>query len=206
MKKLSLLAIIFGLFLALSVSAQVKAPQNEKDLTTEQKMLPFAMSMALSVIGEMHDEGYLQVLTIFQRQLPHWSNELKPVVEMDKNVPDYKRLDISLTATKALRAKSNDSDKWQMLVGEQFGTIYAMIKKNRTESKEINADDLKFNLELIGILANKAPADVPWNVTAKFKEIGKLAEEKNLTSDKNIEKIIDEVKNILNTISKSKEK
>jgi hypothetical protein len=206
MKKLSLLAIIFGLFLSLSAFAQIKTPKDENALTTEQKMLPFAMGMALSVLGEMHDEQHLTALTIFQKQIRYWSEELKPVVEMDKNIADFKRMDIALTATKALRAKSNDFDKWQMLVGEQFGTIYAMIKKNRTESKEINAGDLKFNLELIGILANKAPADVPWNVTAKFKEIGKLAEEKNLTSDKNIEKIIDEVKNILNTISKSKEK
>jgi putative lipoic acid-binding regulatory protein len=202
MKKITILSIIIGLFLTLSVSAQIKTPKNENALTSEQKMLPFAMSMALSVAGEMHDEQYSSVLAIFQKQMPHWSNELKPVVEMDKNTADYKRLDIALTATKALRAKSNESDKWQMLVGEQFGTIYAMIKRNRTENKEINAEDLKFNIELIGILANKAPSDIPWNVTAKFKEFGNLKDESNLTSDKNIKKIAETVVGILNTISK----
>ena len=131
MRKFFYLSIIIGLFLSFNISAQVKTPKNENALTSEQKMLPFAMSMSLSVLGEMHDQTNLAVLTIFQKQISHWSNELKPVVEMDKDTADYKRLEISLTATKALRTKSNDSDKWQMLVGEQFGTIYALIKKSR---------------------------------------------------------------------------
>jgi putative lipoic acid-binding regulatory protein len=194
MKKLAILAIINAVFLTFSVSAQ--------QLTTEQKMLPFAMSMALSVAGEMHDEQYMSVLTIFQKQMPHWSEALKPVVEMDKNTADYRRMDIALTATKTLRQRSNESDKWQMLVGEQFGTIYAMIKKNRTEDKEISADDLKFNLELISILANKTPGDIPANVAAKFKEFGRLKDVENLTADKNLSKIATEVVGILNTISK----
>lgn len=205
MKKLSALAILIGLFLTISVSAQIKTPKNENGLTKEQKMLPFAMSMSLSVLGEMHDQTNLEVLTIFQKQMPHWSNELKPVVEMDKNIADYKRLDIALTATKALRAKSNDSDKWQMLVGEQFGTIYALIRKSRISGDKINADDLKFNLELVSILAGKAPIDIPLDVNARFQEFGKLKDEKNLTSEKNIGKIINEVQTILNIISPTKE-
>ena len=201
MKKFTYLTILLGLFLTIGVSAQIKLPNDEKGLTNEQKMLPFAMAMSLSVLGEMHDDNYLSVLSEFQK-LSHWSAELKPVTELNKDTADYKRLDISLTATKALRAKSNESDKWQMLIGEQFGTIYALIKKSRLSNDPINADDLKFNLELIGILAGKAPLDIPWDVTAKFKEVGKLKDTQNLTSDKNIQKLIDEVKNILNTISK----
>ena len=201
MKKFALLTIILGLLFTMNASAQIKLPKDEKALTNEQKMLPFAMAMSLSVLGEMHDDNYLIVLSVFQK-LPHWSAELKPVTELTKDTADYKRLDVSLTATKALRAKSNESDKWQMLVGEQFGTIYALIKKSRLSNDPINEGDLKFNLELIGILAEKAPIDIPWNVTAKFKEIGKLKDTQNLTSDANIQKIIDEVKNILNTISK----
>ncbi len=201
MKKYTLLLILITYVFAVNVSAQIKLPKNETQHTAEQKMLPFAMAMSLSVLGEMHDDNYLSVLSVFQK-LPHWSAELKPVTEMSKDTADYKRLDISLTATKALRAKSNDSDKWQMLVGEQFGTIYALIKKSRLSNDSINEGDLKFNLELIGILAEKAPIDIPWNVTAKFKEIGKLKGTQNATSDANIEKIISEVKNILNIISK----
>jgi hypothetical protein len=202
MKKLSILAILIGLSLSFSVSAQFKSPKDEKVLTTEQKMLPFAMSMSLSVMGEMHDDQYLSVLTIFQKQISYWSEELKSVVELDKDVADYKRMDVALTATKALRAKSSVSDRWQMLVGEQFGTIYAMIRKNKTEGKEINADDLRFNIEFISGLANKAPNDIPFNVTNKFKEFGKLKDEPNLTSNKNIKILTKEVVNILSAISK----
>ena len=196
MKKTSIAVILIGLFFSLNISAQ------NTGLTTEQKMLPFAMSMALSVVGEMHDETNLEVLTIFQKRMPHWAKELKPVVEMDKDVPDYKRMDIALTATKTLREKSNDSDKWQMLIGEQFGTIYALIRKNRMTNSPINQSDLKFNLDMIAILAGKAPADVPADVTARFKNFGKLKDAENITSERNIEKIIDEVQSIFNTISK----
>ncbi len=202
MKKFALLLTLVLCFSAINASAQIKLPKDEKALTNEQKMLPFAMAMSLSVVGEMPDEQYLSVLTKFQKQIGYWSNELKPVVEMDKDVADYKRLDISLTASKALQAKSDKSDRWQMQIGEQFGNIYALIKKSRLSGDPINEGDLKFNLELIAILAEKAPLDIPWNATAKFKEIGKLKDTPNLTSDANIQKIIDEVKNILSSISK----
>lgn len=107
-----------------------------------------------------------------------------------------------MAATKALREKSSVSDTWQMLIGEQFGTIYAMIKKNKTEGKEINTDDLRFNIEFIAGLAEKAPNDIPFNVNSKFKKFGKLKDEPNLTSDKNIKKLTDETVNILSAISK----
>lgn len=202
MKKIAiLLTLIIPLF-AVNISAQIKTSENENTLTTEQKMLPFAMAMSLSVLGEMHDDNYLSALTMFQKQIRYWSEELKPVVEMDEDIADYKRLDISLAATKALRAKSNDSDKWQMLVGEQFGTIYALIKKSRINNSPINEGDLKFNIEMISILANKAPANIPSNINVRFKDFGKLKDSENITSEANIEKIIDKVKNILNTISK----
>lgn len=198
MKKLILTTIIGALCFTFSVSAQ----NSNSSLTTEQKMLPFAMSMSLAVLGEMHDETNLEVLNIFQKRMPHWSKELKPVVELEKDAADYKRLDVVMTATKALRARSNDSDKWQMLVGEQFGTIYALIRKHRVSGDEINLDDLRFNIELVSILAGKAPADIPADVSERFRDFGKLKDEKNLTSEKTLEKIIDKVQSILNTISK----
>lgn len=198
MKKLTLTTIIAVFCFAVNVTAQ----NGNSSLTTEQKMLPFAMSMSLAVLGEMHDETNLEVLTVFQKQMTHWSNELKPVVELDKETADFKRLDVVMTATKALRARSNDSDKWQMLVGEQFGTIYALIRKHRVSGDVINADDLRFNIELVSILAGKAPADIPGDVTSRFRDFGKLKDEKNLTSEKSLQKIIDKVQSILNTISK----
>jgi putative lipoic acid-binding regulatory protein len=198
MKKTLLLTLILVLTGTLNVFSQ----SNDSGLTDEQKMLPFAMAMSLSVVGEMHDEQYLTVLTMFQRQVRYWSEELKPVVEMKKDTADYKRLDIALTATKALRDKSSKSDKWQMLVGEYFGNIYAQLKKNQIDGREINADDLRFDIEMIGNLANNAPEDIPAKVNKKFKDFSKLKDLDNLTSAKGINKITDEVKEILDVISK----
>lgn len=193
MKKNIILAILFTAFLALNISAQ--------SLTTEQKMTPFAIGMSLSVLGEMHDENYHAALSQYQKNISYYSAELKPVIELSKDSADYKRMDIAQTATKALRDKSSKSDKWQMLVGERFGTIYVQFKKNKTDDVEINADDLKFSLDMIGVLAGNAPADIPEDIVDQFKELGKMKDLNNLTSEANVQKITDKVLEILSTIS-----
>lgn len=193
MKKNTILAILISAFLALNISAQ--------SLTTEQKMTPFAVGMSLSVLGEMYDENYHVALSEYQKNISYYSAELKPVVELSKDAADYKRLDIAQTATTALRGKSSKSDKWQMLVGERFGTIYVQFKKNKTEDAEINADDLKFSLDMIGVLAGNAPEDVPSEIVDKFKELGKMKDLNNITSESNVQKITDKVLEILGTIS-----
>lgn len=193
MKKNIILAILITAFLALNISAQ--------SLTTEQKMTPFAIGMSLSVLGEMHDENYHAALSQYQKNISYYSAELKPVIELSKDAADYKRMDIAQTATKALRDKSSKSDKWQMLVGERFGTIYVQFKKNKTDDVEINADDLIFSLDMIGVLAGNAPEDIPAEIVKKFKELGKMKDLNNITSESNIQKITAEVLEILSTIS-----
>lgn len=193
MKNNTILAILFTAFLAINISAQ--------NLTNEQKMTPFAVGMAVSVLGEMHDANYHAALSEYQKNISYYAAELKPVIELSSDSADYKRLDVAQTATKALRAKSSKSDKWQMLVGERFGTIYVQFKKNKTEDVEINEEDLKFSLDMIGILAGNAPEDIPSEIVAEFKELGKMKDLKNITSEANIKKITDKVLEILSTIS-----
>lgn len=193
MKKNTILAIIISAFVAFNISAQ--------NLTTEQKMTPFAVGMSLSVLGEMHDDNYQFALSEYQKNISYYSAELKPVIDLPKDAAEYKRMDIAQTATKTLRSKSSKSDKWQMLVGERFGTIYVQIRKNKTGGGEINVDDLKFSLGLIETLANNAPEDIPANIVKKFKELGRLKDLNNLTSESNIQKITDDVVTILSDIS-----
>lgn len=195
MKKLTLLAILVVAILASSVSAQ------SGDLTNAQKMTPFAVGMSLSVLGEMYDENYQNALSEYQKNIRYYSAELKPVVDLKENASSYDRLDIAQTATKSLRAKSSKSDRWQMLVGEQFGVIYVQIKKNKTDGDEINADDLKFSLELIATLAANAPEDIPEDIVKQFKKVGALKDRNDLASDEGIEKITDEVIKTLRVIS-----
>jgi hypothetical protein len=198
MKKTTFLAILIGILLTANTFAQT----NKGELTTEQKMLPFAIGMSISVLSETHDDNYLAVLSMIEKQIPPYSGDLKPVIDLKKDAADSQRLDVAQISAKAMRARSSKSDKWLMSVGEQFGVIYVQIKKNRDTGDAINADDLKFSLELISILAGKAPQDIPKKINSKFKEVGKLKDADNPTSDKNIKKITDEVINILNTITK----
>ncbi|MCD9189440.1 MAG: hypothetical protein LUM44_23715 [Pyrinomonadaceae bacterium] len=193
MKKNTILAILFTVFLALDISAQ--------KLTTEQKMTPFAVGMSLSVLGEMHDENYQAALSEYQKNISYYSAELKPVIGLAKDSADYKRMDVAQTATKALRDKSSKSDKWQMLVGERFGTIYVQFKKNKTDDVEIDAGDLKFSLEMIGILAGNAPADIPEDIVEEFRELGVMKDLKDIASEENVQKITQKVLGILSKIS-----
>lgn len=197
MKKNTILAILISAFLALNISAQT----NRDGLTNEQKMIPFAVGMSLSVLGEMYDENYQVALTEFQTGISAYSAELKPLVDLRKDASNYVRMDTSLTATKALRAKASKSDKWQMLVGERFGTIYVQFKKNKTDGDEINADDLKFSLEMIGVLAGNAPADIPEDIVEEFQELGKMKDLKDIASEANVQRITHKVMEILSKIS-----
>lgn len=180
---------------AVNISAQTN------DLTNSQKMTPFAVGMSLSVLGEMYDENYQNALSEYQRNIRYYSAELKPVVDLRKDAASYVRLDVAQEATKALRAKSSKSDRWQMLVGEQFGAIYVQFKKNSTNGDEINVGDLKFSLELIATLAANAPEDIPESIVKQFKKIGAMKDNDDLASDKGIEKITDEVIKTLRVIS-----
>lgn len=195
MKKLTILAILIAAMFAVNISAQTN------DLTNSQKMTPFAVGMSLSVLGEMYDENYQNALSEYQRNIRYYSAELKPVVDLRKDAASYVRLDVAQEATKALRAKSSKSDRWQMLVGEQFGAIYVQFKKNSTNGDEINVGDLKFSLELIATLAANAPEDIPESIVKQFKKIGAMKDNDDLASDKGIEKITDEVIKTLRVIS-----
>lgn len=197
MKKHTILAILISAFLALNISAQT----TQSGLTKEQKMIPFAVGMSLSVLGEMYDENYQSALTDFQTGISYYSAELKPVVDLKEDASSYVRMDVALEATKAMRAKASKSDKWQMLVGERFGTIYVQFKKNKIDGDEINIDDLKFSLEMIGTLAGNAPEDIPADIVKEFKELGKMKDLNNIASEANIQKIADKVIGILSSLS-----
>ncbi len=190
MKKLFIFTILILSGLVANISAQT---------ANEKKMAPFAVGMAVSVLGEMYDEQHQNALSDF-KDLPAYSTELKPLADLKKDESSYKRMDVGISVTKAIRAKANKTDKWLMLVGERFGTIYVQFKKNKVDDEEINADDLKFSLETIGILATNPPSDVPENIVKKFKELGKLKDLTNITSEQNTKKITDKVLEILSEI------
>jgi hypothetical protein len=109
MRKIFISVLLTICLLTIGVSAQN---------SNEQKMLPFAMGMSVSVLGEMYDEQNQTALIDFQQGLTYYSAELKPLVDLKKDESIYKRMDVGISVTKAIRAKANKHDKWLMLVGE----------------------------------------------------------------------------------------
>lgn len=188
--------VMTGIFGAVGAFAQVK----QTTMSKEQKMLPFAVGMSLSVLGEMHDENYASALAVFQKDMPTYSAALKPVVELRKDAADYVRLDVAQTATKALRSQAGATEKWLLLVGERFGSIYVQIKKSGINDTKIDADELKFSLDLVSTLAGNAPKDVPQEIAEKIAAFGKLKDHKTLGSDASIEAITEKVMEILSAI------
>lgn len=159
----------------------------------EYKMAPFGMGMAVSVLGEMHDVSMQQAVMTYRQSLPQFAAELTPFVSLRIDAVDYVRLDVAQTAMNSIRKKADASQKWQILVGERFGVIYAQVKKNRDKGVKIDVDDLRFSLELISTLSSAPPSDVPKNINSMFAEIGALSKSSNLGSKENIDTIVEKV-------------
>ncbi len=204
MKKTIFITLIIGLFFTFSVSAQIKPPANQNELTNAQKMLPFAMGMSLAVLSERYDENYHEVIVSIQKQIRYYSVELKPVVDLKKDDSVSTRRLMVEIALDRVRAKTSVPDRWQMLVGSYFGDIFVEIKKAEDKNQKINEHEVKFAIDIISRMANNPPKDIPWNVVDKLKDFGKLTEVNDITTDANVKLLTNKVVNILSVISESK--
>jgi hypothetical protein len=200
MKKIILLSVIIGLFLTLNISAQIGKPKSN-GLNVQQKMLPFAMGMSLCVLRERYDENHYEVIASLQRQIRYWSEELKPVVDLRDEKNNYIRRDVLDKALKDLQAKSSQSDRWKMLIGDHFGSIFVEIKKAEDNNEAVDSEQVKFYVDLIGKMSLNPPQEIPSNVVDKFNKFGKLAEMEDFSSDANIKLLASRVINILDEIT-----
>lgn len=200
MKKLTLLSIIIGLFLTLNISAQIGKPKSN-GLNVQQKMLPFAVGMSLCILRERYDENHYEVIASLQRQIRYWSAELKPVVELRDEKNNYIRREVLDKALKDLQAKSSQPDRWKMLIGDHFGSIFVEIKKAEDNNEAVDSEQVKFYVDLIGKMSLNPPQEIPPNVVDKFNKFGKLAEVEDFSSDVNIKLLASRVVNILDEIT-----
>ena len=193
--------ILFLSFFTICLVAGAAFGQNDLgESECSQKMAPFGLGMAVSVLGEMHDVSMQQTVMTYRQTLPHYADDLMPFFTLRIDAEDYVRLDVAQTATNALRKKANASDKWQMLVGERFGAIYAQIKKNRDKGVKIDIDDLRFSLETITTLSANPPSGFPKDINAKFTELGAMSKSADLGSQTNVDKIVEKVISTLQLI------
>lgn len=193
--------ILFLSFFTICLVAGAAFGQNDLgESERSQKMAPFGLGMAVSVLGEMHDVSMQQAVMTYRQTLPHYADDLMPFFTLRIDAEDYVRLDVAQTATNALRKKANASDKWQMLVGERFGAIYAQIKKNRDKGVKIDIDDLRFSLETITTLSANPPSGFPKDINAKFTELGAMSKSADLGSQTNVDKIVEKVISTLQLI------
>ncbi|MBX7174411.1 MAG: hypothetical protein K1X72_25790 [Pyrinomonadaceae bacterium] len=202
MKKLAFLSIIVSLFFTVNATAQFKPPANKKELTNQQKMLPFAMGMALSVLGERYDENHYEVIVSLQKQIRYWSAELKPVVDLKNEKNNYLRREVIEKATKALQEKSSQPDRWQILLGDYFGNIFVELKKAEDEKVKPDSAQIKFYIEVIEKMAQNPPQDIPWDVLDKLNKFSELSKIEDFSTDENIKLLAGKVINILDEITK----
>jgi hypothetical protein len=200
MKKFTLLTILLGIFLTISVSAQIKLPEQKNDLTKVQKMMPFAMGMAVEVLSLRYDQNHYDAVVDFQKSIRYFSVELTPLVDLKDDKNEMLRATVAEKVIKALEAKMNPSDKWKFRAGKLFGDLYAEIKNANNKGEKVDNGAMGAYLNGITQYCNNAPKEIPWDVVAKMREVGKLAELEDFSTDKNLKTVATKVIETLNEI------
>jgi hypothetical protein len=200
MKKFTYLTIIIGLFLTLNISAQIKLPEQKNDLTKAQKMMPFAMGMAVEVLSLRYDQNHYDAVVDFQKSIRYFAVELTPLVDLKDDKNEMLRATVAEKVIKALEAKMNPSDKWKFRAGKLFGDLFAEIKNADDKGEKVDNGAMGAYLNGITQYCNNAPKEIPWDVVAKMREVGKLADLEDFSSDKNIKTVAAKVVETLNEI------
>lgn len=200
MKKFTLLAILIGLFLSLNISAQIKLPEQKNELTKAQKMMPFAMGMAVEVLSLRYDQNHYDAVVDFQRSIRYFAVELTPLVDLKDDKNEMLRANVAEKVIKALEAKMNPSDKWKFCSGKLFGDLYAEIKNAAETGEKVDNGSIGAYLNGITQYCNNAPKEIPWDVVAKMREVGKLADLEDFSNDKNLKTIATKVIETLSEI------
>jgi hypothetical protein len=200
MKKFTLLTILLGVFLTISVSAQIKLPEQNNDLTKAQKMMPFAMGMAVEVLSLRYDQNHYDSVVDFQKSIRYFSVELTPLVDLKDDKNEVLRATVAEKVIKALEAKMNPSDKWKFRAGKLFGDLFAEIKSAGDKGEKVDNGAMGAYLNGITQYCNNAPKEIPWDVVAKMREVGKLAELEDFSTDKNLKTVATKVIETLNEI------
>ncbi|MBS1792655.1 MAG: hypothetical protein JSS81_02305 [Acidobacteria bacterium] len=192
--------ITFLLIAVLLLVAGQAAAQNA-GLTNEQKMLPFATGMSLAVLRERHENNFQDVVDRVGRQIRYYSEELKPVRELTKNTPPMTRRTVVDQAVDELRAKMSRSDRWQFLAGDALGTLYVEIGSKIEAREPLDAETIRFQLNLLERLTENTPADIPSEIAGKLKEIGALGQSDALTDKATIDELIGKTVELIAIIS-----
>jgi hypothetical protein len=201
MKKFTYLTIIIGLFLTLNISAQIKLPEQKNDLTKAQKMMPFAMGMAVEVLSLRYNQNHYDSVVDFQTSIRYFAVELTPLVDLKDDKNEILRTEIGEKVIKALEAKMNDLDKWKFRAGKLFGDLFAEIKSAGDKGEKVDNGAMGAYLNGITQYCNNAPKEIPWDVLEKLREVGKLANIGDFSDDSKIKlvatKVISTLKEIL---------
>jgi hypothetical protein len=200
MKKFIFLTIILGLFLTIGISAQVKLPEQKNDLTRAQKMMPFAMGMAVEVLSLRYDKNHYDSVVEFQKSIRYFSVELTPLVDLKDDKNEILRAEFGEKVIKALEAKMNPLDKWKFRAGKLFGDLFAEIKNAGDKGEKVDNGAMGVYLNGITHYCNNAPKEVPWDVVAKMREVGKLADLEDFSDEKNIKTVASKVVETLSKI------
>jgi hypothetical protein len=199
MKKIAFFTLILGLFLT-TTSAQIKLPKQKDDLTKAQKMMPFALGMSVEVLALRYDKNHYEAVSDIQKSIRYFSVELQPLLDLKDDKNEILRTQIAEKVIKALEAKMNDLDKWKFRAGKLFGDLFAEIKNADDKGEKVDNGAMGVYLNGITHYCNNAPKEVPWDVVAKMREVGKLADLEDFSDDKNIKTVASKVVETLSKI------
>ena len=139
-------------------------------------------------------------------EFPEFAKVFSDLAGLEK-MPNDKRTEALNGSLFSIRAKLNESDKWQFEVGQNFGELMGqlMLTMNygggASEFAKLDESALKLKLNKIKQLLLSAPPDFPADVMEKFKDLTSLAARDNLVSPKNMAEFAQKLIALFETIS-----
>ena len=139
-------------------------------------------------------------------EFPEFAKVFSDLAGLEK-MPNDKRTEALNGALFSIRAKLNESDKWQFEIGQNFGELMGqlMLTMNSggdaSEFAKLDESALKLKINKIKQLLLSAPPDFPADVLEKLKDFTSLSDKENLLDPENVQEFGEKMMALLETIS-----
>lgn len=173
----------------------------KKTETLEEKLKMMGLAAFLTMGATVPNEEWTDIPYNDLSELGDLTEELAQIVSITKETPKEVRADIIQTAIPKIEAKLKGADAWQFSFGKAFGEfVVELLKLETNPDQSLDETVIKAKLAKINELTLTAPQDMPTEILEKFKNLGKLAEAKDLNSQESLLQMAGYLEDILKTI------
>lgn len=133
------------------------------------------------------------------------ADTLTPLASITKETPIEVRVEILRKVSAALETKLTGDDAWQFSYGRSFADFVTALTKMETENS-FDEPAIKSALAKLKEFSASAPKSFPPEVLTKLKSLADFADVENLSAPENLVKLLESMKDVLQTISPDENK